>query len=246
MSFRRLAPQQVIDLAAGCGLDSIEWGGDIHVPAGEFALAAEIGERTRTAGLDVACYGSYYRLTDAEDGMSERVVATARALGAPLIRVWAGAAGSADASPAQRDEICRNARQLAELAASEEIDVAFEYHGGTLTDTAESALALLRAVDRPNVGTLWQPPMSMSAADCLLSIRTVAPYIRNIHVFSWNGVDRQPLDAGAKRWRAYLSEIERLPGEHRLMLEFVRGDDPAQLVEDAACLARWLEGRWNA
>ena len=178
--------------------------------------------------------------------MAEKVVATAKALGAPLIRVWAGRLGSAEADGEYRDMVCRNMQRLADLAAAEGMDVCFEWHGGTLTDTTESALALIEAVDRPNAGTLWQPPVNMSVEGCVDGIRRAAAHIRNIHTFSWNGTERLPLAAGAEKWRACLAEIEKLPGEHRLMMEFVRGDEPAQLIEDATCLARWLKGEWDA
>ncbi len=242
VSFRGLAPNQIIALAVEAGLDSIEWGGDIHVPPGDLENAKSVGECTRAAGLSVACYGSYYRLTAAEPGMARTVVRTAKALGAPLIRVWAGNLGSAEAGKAHRATICRNAQRIADLAAEENIDIAFEYHGGTLTDDALSAKELLEAVGRKNVGTLWQPPVNMSVGDCIDSIRTVAPWIRNIHTFSWNGTERLPLAEGAEKWRACLNEINRLPGERSLMLEFVRGDDPDQLIEDAITLRKWIKG----
>ena len=243
VSFRSLSPEAVIDPAARAGLGSIEWGGDIHVPPHDPVHAKRIGELTRAAGLEVACYGSYYRLTDDEPGMAEQIVAAARALGAPLIRVWAGRLPSAEAGEDYRAMIVRNAQQLAGIAG--EIDIAFEYHSGTLTDDASSALRLLEEVNRPNVGTLWQPPVDMSVEDCLTSIRTVGKYIRNIHVFSWRGTERLPLSEGAEKWRACLSEIDRLPGEHRLMLEFVKDDSPEQLITDAATLNRWTKGDWS-
>ena len=42
-----------------------------------------------------------------------------------------------------------------------------------------------------------------------------------------------------------VAEIGKLPGERCLLLEFVRGDDPAQLERDAACLKRWMKGDWT-
>lgn len=243
VSFRSLSPEAVIDLAARAGLGSIEWGGDIHVPPHDLIRARRIGELTRAAGLEVACYGSYYRLTDDESGMAESIVAAAKALGAPMIRVWAGQLPSAEASEEYRAMIVRNAQRLADMADG--IDIAFEYHGGTLTDDACSALDLLQTANRPNIAALWQPPVNMSVADCLSSIRTVGGYIRNIHVFSWRGTDRLPLAEGAEKWRACLAEIRNLPGEHRLMLEFVKDDSPDQLPADAATLKRWIKGEWN-
>lgn len=242
ISFRGLSPNQIIALTVRAGLDSIEWGGDVHVPPGDLKNAASVGECTRAAGLSVACYGSYYRLTAAEPGMARTVVRTAKALGAPLIRVWAGNLGSAEAGRAYRATIYRNAQRIADLAAQENIDIAFEYHGGTLTDDALSAKELLEAVDRKNVGTLWQPPVNMSVGDCIDSIRTVAPWIRNIHVFSWKETERLPLAEGGEKWRAYLDAIRQQPGGRSLMLEFVRGDDPDQLVRDAETLKKWLKG----
>jgi len=244
VSFRGLSPDEIIDLSVRAGLECIEWGGDIHVPPGDFANAEKVGECTRAAGLSVACYGSYYRLTDDEPGMAERVVQTAKALGAPLIRVWAGRLGSAEAGPVYRSGIVRNAQKLADLAAEESIDIAFEYHGGTLTDDALSAKNLLESVDRENVGTLWQPPVNMSIPDCIESICTVGKWIRNIHTFSWRAAERLPLAEGVEKWRACLEEIRQLPGERSLMLEFVRGDDPAQLIEDAKTLKNWLKGEF--
>ena len=242
VSFRSLSPNQIIALTVEAGLDSIEWGGDIHVPPGNMENAVQAGECTRAAGLSVACYGSYYRLTAAEPGMAKPVVQTAKALGAPLIRVWAGNLPSADAGKVHRAMIVKNARHLCDLAAQENISVAFEYHGGTLTDDAASAKALLEAVNRENCFTLWQPPVNMSIPDCLSSIRTVGLWVRNIHVFSWKGGERLPLAEGAEKWKACIDAIRQLPSEHSLMLEFVRGDDPAQLIEDAKTLKNWLKG----
>lgn len=237
VSFRSLSPEDVLDLAARCGLESIEWGGDVHVPCGETRTALRVGERTRARGLEVACYGSYCRL---EDEPLAPVVETAKALGAPLIRVWAGTRPSCAADSAYRETISQNARRLADLAAREGIDIAFEFHGGTLTDSAPSAAELLRAVDRTNAGALWQPPVGMNAQDCVCSLRAVAPWLRNVHVFSWRETDRLALADGAEKWRALLPEIAAAPGEHRLMLEFVRGDAPEQLAIDADCLRNWM------
>ena len=39
VTFRQLAPEALIDLAARAGLAAIEWGADIHVPPGDDANA---------------------------------------------------------------------------------------------------------------------------------------------------------------------------------------------------------------
>ena len=145
VTLRALAIGDVAAVTAAAGLESIEWGGDVHVPPGDMEAAESARAATAAAGLRVASYGSYYRC----HGDFDAVVASARALGAPRIRIWAGDVASAGASAAHWESVARAARDAAEQAAAHGIEVAFEFHGGTLTDTAESVLALLGAGAAP-------------------------------------------------------------------------------------------------
>ena len=86
VTFRGKSCEEIIALAVRAGLECIEWGGDIHVPAGRLARAREVGERTRKAGLKVLSYGSYFR--PLADENFQVIVDTALALGAETIRVW--------------------------------------------------------------------------------------------------------------------------------------------------------------
>ena len=47
ITFRALAPREIVDLAARARLAGIEWGGDIHVPHGDLQRAGEAGRMTR-------------------------------------------------------------------------------------------------------------------------------------------------------------------------------------------------------
>ena len=69
ISFRRKTPGQIVSLCERAGLRAIEWGGDVHVPAGDERRAREVLALTRSAGLSVCSYGSYYRLDQPEDGL---------------------------------------------------------------------------------------------------------------------------------------------------------------------------------
>ena len=64
ISFRNLCPEEIIDITKESGLLGIEWGGDLHVPHGDVPVAAEVGSKTREAGLEVSSYGSYYRFAE--------------------------------------------------------------------------------------------------------------------------------------------------------------------------------------
>ena len=238
VSVRQLAPDRVVALAVEAGLKAIEWGGDMHCPHGDVARAAEVARLTRAAGLDVAAYGSYYRLgvSEAQGLHFPDVVASARALGAPRIRVWAGAHGAAETSAAERALIVAEARRCADLAAEAGIRVVSEWHGGTLTDSFVSGRALLAEVGHPAFLTAWQPPIGFDADAALAELEGIMPWVDHLHVFHWHGYDRLPLAQGADCWRRYLACAAASGRPLTAALEFVLADDPAQLMADSATL----------
>lgn len=241
VTFRQLGVAEVARLAGEAGLACIEWGGDIHVPHGDLAAAKEAARITGDHGLAVSAYGSYLRLGAEDAPSSESVVETAVALGAPVIRVWAGKKGSAECSTTERTRIVRAALDLAELAQRAGLIVAYEFHNNTLTDTTESAAQLLVETDHPAIRTLWQPPLPLSEEDRLGSLRSILSRLSNVHAFCWRlPRDRRPLEEGTEAWGSYL-EVIRSAGLHPdVLLEFVPGDDPAVLSREAATLRSWL------
>ena len=252
ITFRQLAPAAIVELVAQARLQGIEWGGDVHVPHGDIERARNVRRLTEEAGLTTAAYGSYYRLGHSEDeGLPfARVLQTAVALGAPSIRVWAGKRGAAEADAAYRRLIMDESRRISDLAASAGITVSYEYHGGTLTDTPASALALLQHGEHPNLRTLWQPLNWQSRDDAtranLTSLEQVLPWLTNMHVYHWvtNQVgdrERLPLSEGEGGWREYLRTVSATGRDHWLLLEFVRDDAPEAFLHDAGTLRSWME-----
>lgn len=237
VTFRGLGVDEVIELAVSSGLASIEWGGDVHVPPGDTHTARRVGERTRAAGLAVASVGSYYRCDDA----FASVLSSAAALGAPRIRVWAGDTGSADATPADRARVASHLDNAALHAAAYGIDLALEFHGGTLTDTADSAIDLLSAIAATNVSCYWQPAVGADDSVALADLALLAPWLSTVHVFSWwPQHERLPLAAREALWSRALAFAGTLPGVTDALLEFLPDDDPALLAGEAAALMAWL------
>jgi len=236
VTFRHLTWLEVICVAVECNLHGIEWGGDVHCPPGDIALAGEIAAATREAGLAVLSYGSYYRLGCGKDFAP--VLASAVALGAPVIRVWAGNKASATYTPEERELAIADARYIADQAAAHGITVALEYHRDSLTDNAQSAVALLQAAG--NIKTYWQPNPEISRTQNLAELQAVLPWLTHMHVFQWrHDGTRLPLQDGADDWAAYFA----LAGEQTgaAILEFVKDNCPAQCAQDAASLRhlRW-------
>jgi 3-dehydroshikimate dehydratase len=233
-------------LAREAGLAGIEWVGDAHVPPGDVGRAREAAVATADQGLEVAGYGSYFRAGEKRADLPEfpLVLESAVELGAPVIRSWAGLRPSAEADAAYRAKVVKDLVEAGERARAAGKKLALEYHAGTLTDTDASALALARELEGANVDFYWQPP-SHNVAENLATLQQLAPRLVNLHVFHWKagatGLDRRPLAEGIAEWPHYFAALNP-SRDHFALLEFVRGDQPEQLVADAATLNAWLAG----
>jgi len=247
ITFRSLSVEKIIQLVSQAGLDAIEWGGDIHVPHGDVVRAQQVAKMTAEAELEVAAYGSYYRVGCENKGVSSfnDVVQTALALKAPLIRIWAGNKGSDKASSEWREKVVHESRQLITFAEKKGIKLAYEFHENTLTDTGKSALRLLREVNHHNIYTYWQPPHNLSVNERAAGLKKILPWLTNIHVFHWTDSfkrKRHPLEKGKEEWQQYLKIAVDCSREHYALLEFVEGDAPEQFLQDARTLKKIIEG----
>ncbi|MGC1480873.1 MAG: TIM barrel protein [Chthoniobacterales bacterium] len=246
VTFRQLSPREIIDLCVANSLKSIEWGGDVHVPPGDLAKARDVATQTADAGLTSAAYGSYYRVFEKDGAPTEFTpfLETAVALGIPTIRVWAGQRDSALVNDADFIKLVDRLRQVADSAAKAEVQVALEFHGGTYTDNADSAIRLVNAVGHQNLQTLWQTPVGLPHPDCVESLRLCLGEVSNLHVFHWtaNG-DRLSLADALPDWDAYLDLLATDPRPRHLLLEFVSDNDPANLPREAETLCSLIQQR---
>lgn len=244
VTFRKKTPEEIVRLVLQAGLDGIEWGGDLHVPHGDVTRAAAVGRLTREAGLALPSYGSYYYAGGKPDNPRfEDVLESARALGVPAIRVWAGNRASDAADEQWRRTVADDTRRIADLAAQAGITIDFEYHNHTLTDTPASAERLMCEVDHANVRSNWQAPLDMDAAQRLESLRGIMPWLANVHVFHWKLAHSEqqklvqyPLADGKQDWLAFLRAIAQAGRSPYAMLEFVKNEADEQFLQDAAAL----------
>ena len=242
VTFRKKTPREVADITCQAKLDAIEWGSDVHVPQGDFKTAREVRDITVSSGLEVASYGSYYYLGE---GMEfEPFLESALALGTDNIRVWAGKLGSAEATPQDRERVEQDARNICDLASKENVRIATEYHRNTLTDDSGSCLALLKAVDRPNFASYWQPPLQTPRKDRLATLEDLLKVgkLANIHVYEYtDDYQRLALASGRDAWTTYFGALKGYAAKTYAMLEFVRDDSDAAFLEDAKLLRQLIE-----
>jgi len=243
VTFRALPAERVAKLCAAAGLAAIEWGGDVHVPPGDEQAARAARAVCQSLGLLISSYGSYYRAGQ-PIGELARCLDAAAALGAPIVRIWAGQAGSADVDPGERARLVDCLLRCAEIAEARSIRLGLEYHGGTLTDCRDS----VRALARETAGAAdwlrfyWQPRWDWPETERLESLGDVRGRLAHIHAFTWahraGAIDRLPLAAGESTWRAAL---RGLPADQMVLLEFVEGDSEQALLRDAAALRRLMD-----
>jgi len=239
VTFRNLAPQVIADLTAQAKLDSVEWGGDVHVPPTDIANAAAVGALTKAAGLQIASYGSYFRAGYSEEASFAAEVEAARALGAPNIRIWAGKKGSADET--DRAAVAASIRNCAEICAQNGMTLSLERHRGTLTDIPDSALRLVDEAAHDNLRLYWQPDQAEDTAYNVAALRALLPYVSNVHVFSWAGKEKYPLADGEAAWRQYIDILAASGRDHAMLMEFVCDGTEAQFLRDAETLRGWLK-----
>lgn len=240
ITFRDRSPAGVVELVYKAQLEGIEWGGDVHVPPGDLARAREVRRLTELAGLETAAYGSYYRAGEGSTAGFSAVLASAVELGAPVIRIWAGSKNWDNADEDYRRAVIDDCRRIADRAAQEGIAVACEYHRSTLTETNLSAAAFIAAVGHPNFLTYWQPPIDMGFEERLAGLIAALPRLSHMHCFHWLGEQRRPLAEGSVDWQKYLAAVQRAPGDHYVLLEFVPDNSPQAFAQDAATLRSWV------
>lgn len=244
VTFRALPAEEVLRLAAENGLGAIEWGGDVHVPAGDIAAADRVARRSAEAGVACASYGSYLQAGDLSPGAIVATLDTAEALGAGNVRVWCRYGPGPGAGEADRAAVADDLRRIADDAAPRRLTVSVEFHPGTLTETADSTRRLLAAVGADNLFTYWQPAPGADPDHLRRELAGVIGDLSHLHVFGWDADStRRPLAEAESWWPPLLADARaggRWPDDRVAFLEFVREDDAAQLATDAACVRRWL------
>lgn len=239
VTFRPLLPDQILSLASQAGLDGVEWGSDVHVPVGDFDHAARVGQMTCAAHLRTVSYGSYFKAGYSDPASFADVIATAKALSAPNIRIWAGERGSE--AEKNRTAVADSIRACAAACSDAGMTVSLEFHPGTLTDHYESARRLVEEVAHDNLRLYWQPNQFRDEAYNLAALRAVLPYLSHVHVFAWEGSGKYPLAQHERIWREYIDILRGSPNDHAMLMEFVCDGSQRQFFEDAQTLHLFLE-----
>ena len=238
ISFRKYSPEDILKAMRDAGLEYIEWGGDVHAPHGNIEECEKIRALTEKYGIKIAEYGSYYKIAQSDPSLFSDALASARALGTDIIRVWPGMNTPSDTvSEDDYRKFVDDARRICDEAP--DMTIALECHPHSLTDEYHHALDFIKDIGRDNLKTFWQPNQYRNTEYNLESIRALLPYIVSAHVFSWKRKTRYPLSEGEGNWRRYIELLSE--GDINYMLEFMHDDRIETLTETANTLKSWLK-----
>ena len=233
VSFRKHSVEEIINLARLANLKCIEWGSDIHVPETDFENAKRVAELTQKAGLFVSAYGTYYKLGQGMDFAP--FLKTAKLLRTTNLRVWAGNKKPSDVTVEERKLWTKEAKEISAQAQKEGCRVLFEYHPNTLTETADSALQLIKDVDEESCRLYWQPWYKLSTQENVNELKKVYEYVEMVHMFYWEDHSvRRFLKEGKDEIKEFLKIIttKDIP----ILLEFLPQDNCVYVPYEAQSL----------
>ncbi|GMA27276.1 sugar phosphate isomerase [Arenivirga flava] len=219
----------ILALAERAGLQSIEWSGDAQSLSGDRRRAAELGSRTRDAGLVVGGYRTPYRV--GIDEQDDALVDEALALGARRIRVRAGLIGAGEADEATWRFVIRALRGLAARASDVGIGVGIGMYPDSLADCVETASLLVERVGEPTVRLYWSPPRFEPAGTALRGLYASLPLVCAVEA---PVAGREPLAERSALWERALRLVDGDDIDVLLQADCAIASDP--LVRDAAYL----------
>ena len=238
-TFKNRPYQEVVSLALSSGLSAIEWSETHHVPLDNITLVKEIGNYTRSSGLSISSYGSYYRLGERQDFHLH--LKNAETLGADRIRIWAGTKPSNEVGKDEYKALVNEAKELSKIARNSGIKVCLEWHKNTLTDTNSTGYQFLKDVDEDNFRTFWQPTQALSIKERKAGLALISPYLEVLHIYHWSEEGRRPFKEGIPFWKEYLTSLDIKNNDYYALLEFVKDDKSEQFKEDAEALKKLIE-----
>lgn len=237
VSFRKNSPDEILSACKNAGLSYIEWGSDIHAPESDESKLIEIAELQAKYNIKCSSYGSYFRIGQNSIDELQKYIRSAKILGTKIIRIWCGTKGSSEYSNEETEILINECISTAKIAEENDVILCLECHVWTYTDSLQSALYVMKKVNKSSFRMYWQPNQFSKEENNLEYAEGISQYITNIHVFNWEGSVKKPLGQGLDVWKKYL---EKTGDDKTLLLEFMPDDSITSLKEEAASLLKLI------
>lgn len=200
-----------------------------HIPSADKDDLKKVRRAYLNEGLSVSIYtvstnfGVPAARQDDELAKARAAMQTALFLGAPLLRIFAGAPANEADRAAAFTRAVDGVRRLCVEAAAEGLPIGLQNHNhGALCRTGEEVIRFIKAVDHPNLtfvldtgqfagsrGASGAPPQELQKADYLDSIRATASLARYVRIKFYN-----PRPDGSEPFIDYDRVFDILRGVH--------------------------------
>lgn len=233
VSFRNLSPEEVIRAAMAAGLYHIEWGSDVHAPYADVERLQHIVQLQKSYGVNCCSYGTYFRLGETPLEELPGYIRAAKMLGTNILRLWIKWKRPWDYTEEEKQDLFTQCREAAKIAEEAGVILCMECHRNTYTETKDSTLELMKAVDSPAFRMYWQPGQERTVEENVQYARELKDYTYHIHVFQCTVDARFPLAEGIDEWKTYLKEFSE---DRCLLLEFMPDGKVESLPAEADSL----------
>ncbi|MEA3402738.1 MAG: sugar phosphate isomerase/epimerase family protein [Armatimonadota bacterium] len=268
---RDVSLEEAVRLAADAGFDAVDIRqrhDGIHIlPEISDDEAEDARDMVEEAGLHVSGLTTYWEIGLVEREAAaeqlaniERSLHTAGILGARFMRVSSG-----DYDRRYDYEVCRAAfrdqmMRVAEMAAAHEIVVTPEQHGGRYIASAGQCMDMLRGLEHPYLGVVFDPGNAVSEGfeRPWVQVRMLGGWIRNVHVKNRMTAEGEALsherlpggnvrvNEGVLDWDEIADELAAIGYDGYLTAEdFAQFDSLEEKFAWNACFLRRLAAHWE-
>lgn len=260
MGTPELTPAAAIDLFARLELDGVELictdgyqcGVALQTPEGELQA---LRRRAADQGLAIAGLVPYMKDMNSADGAARRrsiaeakgAVDIAVKLGCPAVRILAGHEVPAAERDAALRRLAEALREIGEHARPAGVRLAIENHMDTMATSAAATMEIVRAVDLPNVGVLYDQGnlTHLGQEEYGPAIDLQWPHIHHVHAkdMLWLGSERRAavMGDGIVPWPQIVRRLTALGYDGYYSLEYERRWSPDQLPPAEVGMRRGAE-----
>ena len=242
------SPETILQTALDAGVNGVEWSADGFLEQGDMAAAGDLMMKPLRAGLCSVSYASLFRFGIHDHGSFSKVLETAAALHAPMVRVWTGPRGvgtgflddDGRANGDFADEIFR----LADKAGEQGISLCFGFAKGSILDSYDSAVRLFASLDHPFIKLVWELLEGCGFDTARESFAALSGRIGMVLARSGDGQDCcGSLAENAEDWLEYLDAFDEQGGSpdmvRHVLIRCFKDGKAARLADDASHIATW-------
>lgn len=233
--------EHVLTIAKNLALDGVElWSGHVDEFLSRGNSLEDLKKLLESYGLECVVIAPYLNLIDASVqaenlAIARKCIYQAQALGVPMVRAFLGDKASNEVTKAEW-QCCTDAlRILTAEALQVNVKIALEIHNDQPTDTVHSTLRVLRLVDSPALGLIFDGfNFYPSGYEMIDALEPLKKYIIHYHFknLKWSPHVCVPLDEGDADFAPLIHAIKKDGYDGYISFEYFAAD-PSDMIRSS-------------